>query len=431
MSQLTSCPEDATQARRLPLTGVRVVDYSQFVAGPLATTLLADLGADVIKVEAPVGDAYRHYDPLGGGESRRFYALNRGKRSVVCDLGTSQGRTMSDALIAGADAVVHNMPPVRALKFGLDADSVRALNPRAVVAIVSAFGSDGPHADRIGYDLVAQAYSGLLMADARAEDDVPRRSGGVPYSDITAGLLACISVLAGLAGRRQDGPAPHLEVSLLGAALATQIQTFVRTERDHVRQEEPGRRVTAADLGQVAQVVVEHDQMEPYYRCYEASDGFFALACLNVSQRRRVLGLLGEHDPWVEDPQVPPGSEGERAARSALPHRFAEAFIREPVDHWVGLFKAAAVPAGDVRLVHQLFGDEQVRANGLVQRVRQDRGGSVDLLGSLFKIDGIAEPSPRPAPRLGEHTTQVLSELRLPGPDPLSHVAEPGFVNHT
>lgn len=399
----------------LPLDGLRVLDYSQFVAGPFATTLLADLGADVIKIEAPIGDAYRHYDPLGDGESLRFYALNRGKRSIVCDLKTEHGRTISGALIDSADAVVHNMPPARALAFELDTDSVRARNPRAVVAVVSAFGSDGPHAGRVGYDLVAQAFSGLLMADAREEDVVPRRSGGIPYSDITAGLLACISVLAGLAAREPEA-APHLEVSLLGAALATQVQTFVRSDRDEQAPIEPEATVGRSQLRSVARRITDHDELEPYYRCYEAADGFFVLACLNIAQRRRVLATLGMTDPWVADPQLPPASKEERAARVALSRRFGEVFVTEPVVSWVARFMSSGVPAGDVRLVHQLFADPQVEANGLVQRVRQKRGGAVDLLGTLFKIDGVAQPPSRPAPGLGEHTDALLAELDLPAP---------------
>ena len=411
----------------LPLAGLRILDYSQFVAGPLAATLLADLGADVIKVESPMGDAYRHYEPLGDGESRRFYALNRGKRSVVCDLKSTWGLAVSRALIASADAVLHNMPPDRAVAFGLDAASIRAVNPTAVVTVVSAFGSDGPQAGRIGYDIVAQAYSGLLMADARPDDTVPRRSGGIPYSDITAGMLACVSVLAGLAGRSRQS-APHLEVSLLGAALATQVQDFVRTDLDTRAPESAGTIVTATDLQQVAQRVLEHDELEPYYRCYEAADGFFTLACLNVAQRRRVLAMLRLQDPWVENPQLVPSSAQDRATRVALSRRFAEIFAGATAAHWVAACASADVPAGEVRLVHQLFDDEQVRANGLVQQIEQQRGGSVAVLGSLFKIDGTTESSSRPAPRLGEHTESILTELDLAAPFPQLDDAELGLA---
>lgn len=401
----------------LPLSGYRILDYSQFVAGPLATMLLADLGADVVKVESPAGDAYRHYEPLGGAESRRFYALNRNKRSVVCDLKTAEGRELSRALIASADAVVHNVPPTRAVQFGLDDAAVRAANPHAVVAVVSAFGSHGPHAGRVGYDLIAQAYSGLLMADARVEDAAPRRSGGIPYSDITAGLLACISVTAGLAAR-SDGERPHFEVSLLGASLATQIQDFVRTDDDAPHETHldgaPTPVVTGCDLKQIATAIAEHDTLEPYYRCYEAVDGFFALACLTTAQRQRVLDLLALVDPWVGDPQAPPTSAQEHTTRAALPHRFAELFRQQPVAHWVARLAESGVPAGDVRLVGQLFDDEQVRANGLVQRVVQQRGGTVDLLGSLFKISGAPALAATPAPQLGQHTTALIAELRQP-----------------
>ena len=410
MSRTFERTDPSVTAPSLPLAGFRVLDYSQFVAGPLATMLLADLGADVIKVEAPAGDAYRHYEPLGEGESRRFYALNRNKRSIVCDLKTEEGRAVSRALIASADAVVHNSPPVRAVAFGLDTKSVRDANPGVVVAIVSAFGSEGPHAGRVGYDLIAQAYSGLLMADARRGDDVPRRSGGIPYSDITAGLLACISVTAGLAAR-ETANKPHLEVSLLGASLATQVQTFVRTNSDQRLPTAHPPVVTKTDLAEAGAAIGDHDELEPYYRCYRASDGFFALACLTLAQRRRVLEILDLQDPWAADPQAAPTSTHEREQRTALPNAFAELFASRTVAYWVARFADGEVPAGDVRLVRQLFDDDQVRANGLVRQVQQRQGGTVDLLGSLFKVDGVSEQPPMPAPGLGEHTEQLLAEL--------------------
>ncbi len=393
----------------LPLSGYRVLDYSQFVAGPLATMLLADLGADVVKVESPAGDAYRHYEPLGEGESPRFYALNRNKRSVVCDLKTEAGRAFSRRLIATADAVVHNMPPERAVAFGLDPESIRAVNRRAVVAVVSAFGSAGPQAGKVGYDLIAQAFSGLLMADTRIGDHVPRRSGGIPFSDITAGFLACISVAAGLAGRA-TADRPYFEVSLLGAALATQVQTFVRTQAD-LADDAGEQRVTPTDLRRIGADVAGEEELEPYYRCYQAADGYFALSCLTTTQRMRVLDVLGLQDQWAGDPQAPPLSAAERDQRAALPHQFEGVFLERPVGYWVAAFTRAGVPAGEVRLVDQMFNDGQVRSNGLVRRIEQRQGGPVDVLGSLFKIDGVAHQSPVPAPELGEHTDEIEDEL--------------------
>ena len=212
----------------LPLTGLRVLDYGQYVAAPFATMLLADLGADVVKVEPPRGDEWRRYDPFQPGESRYFYALNRGKRSIALDLKTPEGRERSRELIATADALVHNCLPDRAHEFCLDRESVHEVNERCVIVCVSAFGGDGPDSSRPAYDLIGQALSGLLLADPRPGDTVPRRTGGLALADFTAGLLAALSVTAGLLGR--DTTAPEMEVSLLGAALALQAQRFVSVD---------------------------------------------------------------------------------------------------------------------------------------------------------------------------------------------------------
>ncbi|HEY7147264.1 MAG TPA: CoA transferase [Streptosporangiaceae bacterium] len=400
----------------LPLTGIRVLDYAQYVAGPLATMLLADLGADVIKIEPPHGDAWRHYASHAPGESTYFYALNRGKRSVVLDLKTPAGRAASNRLIATADAVVHNFPPARALSFGLDQDSVRRASSQAVCVWISAFGSTGPDSGRLGYDLIAQALSGLLVADARAGDEVPRRSGGIPFADITSGLLACIAVLAGLR-QRGAGPPPGIEISLLGAALATQVQRFVRPAAGPGPA--AGGQVTRTDLDAIARQAAAAEELEPYYRCYQSADGFVAVACLNTAQRRQLLDLLGCADPWAGNPQSAPAGAAERAQRSLLHRRFASAFLARPTAEWVALLTARNVPASEVRQLDQMFGDRQARANGLVQYLDQPGAGPVGLLGGLFKIDGSPAAAGRPAPALGEHTGEVLrpaDNARRPDP---------------
>lgn len=398
-----------------PLAGLRVLDYAQYVAGPFATMLMADLGAEVIKVEPPQGDAWRHYEPLTPDGGKWFVSLNRNKKSVVADLKTDAGRAFSCALIRSADVVVHNMPPERALRFGMDRESVRSINPSAVWCCVSAFGSDGPESATRGYDLIAQAASGLLLADARPGDEVPRRSGGIAIADLTAGLLTLSAVLAGLADRfrRGDsGSAKGFEVSLLGASLAVQVQRFVA-----LSPPDPAapRQFDNSRLEQLAVEAQQTDDVEPYYRCYEASDGFLALACLNHDQRRKVQAILGIDDPWSANPQAAPADEAERAMRSSLKHRFAEVIKGKPVAHWVSTFEAVDVPSGPVRDIGQVHGSPQVHANGLVQTIDQPGLGPVSVLGSIFKIDGVARPDARTAPRLGEHTQQLMdlvSELR-------------------
>jgi crotonobetainyl-CoA:carnitine CoA-transferase CaiB-like acyl-CoA transferase len=399
-------------AGRLPLAGLRVLEYAQYVAGPFAGMLLADLGADVIKVEPPDGDAWRRYEPFAPGESRYFYGLNRNKRSVVIDLKTEDGVKDSAALIRSADAVLHNFPTDRARRFGLDRASVRDCNPDAVWCCVSALGSDGPQASLTAFDLVAQAMSGLLVSGAQDAASPPQRAGGIAIADFTAGLLAATAVLAGLVGRSR-GAAPGLEVSLLGASLAVQAQRFVSVDgvdpvpvRAELERLPPA---TEADLQRLLDERRAADELEPYYRCYRARDGYFVLACLHERQRRAAAALLDIDDPWVANPQAPPANRLERARRLELVEEIERRLAREPAADWIRRFRAVGVPAAQVQRLDQLFEHEQVDANGLVTTV--DGGaGRVRLLGSVFKVDDVTQAPVGPIPRLGEHTEEVLSE---------------------
>jgi len=392
---------------RLPLAGLRVLDYGQYVAAPFATMLLSDLGADVVKVEPPTGDEWRRYDPFEPGESRYFYALNRGKRSVALDLKTTEGRERSRELIGSADALVHNCLPERARRFGLDRDSVHDVNPRCVTVCVSAFGSDGPDSARPAYDLIGQALSGLLLADPRPGDTVPRRTGGLALADFTAGLLAALSVTAGLLGR--DENAPEVEVSLLGAALALQAQRFVSVA--HVDGEpDGGGSAGHAELRDAAARAEALEALDPYYRAHACADGFVALACLNTAQRLRVGELFGLEDPFAGNPQAAPADADEHRRRSAHVRAVEDAFASLSVREAVDALTAQGVPAGEVRSLDQLFDDEQVRANGLVQAVEQPGVGPVRLLGSPFKVDGRPSGSGRAAPGLDQHAGELLGE---------------------
>jgi crotonobetainyl-CoA:carnitine CoA-transferase CaiB-like acyl-CoA transferase len=382
-----------------PLTGLRVLDYGQYVAGPFATMLLADLGADVVKVEPPAGDQWRRYDPHAPGESRHFYALNRNKRSVALDLKTAPGRRESAELIRSADALVHNCLPERARRFGLDRESVRAVNPRCVWVNVSAFGSSGPDAQRPAYDLISQALSGLLAAHPRTGDAVPKRMGGLAVADFMAGALTAISVVAGLVDRGES--AGGFEVSLLGAALSLQAQRFVALPGE-LEGAEP---LTTDRLELLAQSIEQAERLDPYYRAYACADGgFVAVSCLNTPQRRAVCDLFGLEDPFVEDPQAAPAAAAELAARLEHVARVEEAFSVLTVPIAVAQLTKRGVPAAEVRQLGQLFTDAQARANGLVQTL-----GRLTLLGNVFKVDGQAETARQGAPGLDEHRAELLA----------------------
>jgi crotonobetainyl-CoA:carnitine CoA-transferase CaiB-like acyl-CoA transferase len=391
------------RVRRRPLEGLLVLDFSQYVAGPLATMLLSDLGADVIKVERPGGDAYRNYDALTPGQGRYFCSLNRGKSSVVCDLSEASGRVLAEGLIARADAIVHNFLPQRAVAFGLDAASVKRLNPRVVVCTVSAFGSVGPEAGTPGYDLIAQASSGLLALAARPGQQVPERVGGIPLADFTTGLLATVAVLSGLIDRERRGDddseatVSDFEVSLLGASLtlqAQQISAGSTVEAQRLDREASHEQATARAAAA---------KLEPYYRCYETADVFVAVACLDVAQRLRMLGLLGLQDPWVENPQRLPVDSEERATREALVTEVEKRLRGASAAAWLERFSKAGVPAAEVMSTTAAADSEQALANGLVLTLDQPGLGPMRFLGGVLKQGGEPLMTRRPAPRAGEH----------------------------
>ena len=300
---------------------------------------------------------------------------------------------------------MHNCLPERARRFGLDRDSVHAANPRCVTVCVSAFGSSGPDADRPAYDLIGQALSGLLTADPRGGDPIPRRPGGLALADFTAGLLAALAVTAGLLGRTHE--AAELEVSLLGAALALQTQRFVAVDGRDEARDGPAF-ADRAGLEALADRVAALESLDPYYRAHACADGFIALACLNTEQRRQVCALLELEDPWVENPQAEAADPDELERRAAHAHAVEAGFARLGVREAVEALAARRVPASEVRRLEQLFDDEQARANGLVQTVDQPGVGPVRLLGGVVKVDGEAGRPQRPAPALGQHHDELL-----------------------
>ena len=388
----------------LPLWGVRVLEYAQYVAGPLCGVLLHDLGADVVKVEPPAGDGYRYVMPVAAGFGRYFVPLNRGKRSVVLDLKSEEGRERSAALLATADIVLHNYQPERAAAFGLDGDELLSSRPELVVGVVTSFGQEGPLAGTPAYDLVAQARSGLLTSHAGPGDTVPVRAGGIPMADLTAGYLLASSVLAALVSARTSGAGSVVDVSLLAAALAVQVQDLVWLEGEGDAR---ARTATPADLASRADEIAGGISMNPYYRCFATRNGFLAVACLNAAQRRAFLALFGLDDPTVDAPDIVPSDREILTAKRRLTSEIEHRFEDEPGSAWLERLAAAGVPASPVLMRESVQADEQVVASGLVAEVEQPGLGRVRMLGSLVGRRGEAEA----APLLGADTDAVLGEL--------------------
>ena len=391
-----------------PLEGVRVVEYAQYVAGPLCGVLLADLGADVVKVEPPTGDGYRHVLPVAPGVGRYFVPLNRGKRSAVVDLKTADGLGASARLLGSADVVLHNFPRERAERFGLAWEHVHAAHSALVVGRVTSFGTTGPLADAPAYDLVAQARAGLLTAHASEGDTVPVRAGGIPMADLTAGFLLATGVLAALVRARETGEGELVDVSLLAAALAVQLQDLVWLDGEG--EGEVARTTDRGHLSARAAEIAGGVAMNPYYRCFEASDGFVAVACLNVAQRRAFVGLFEHDDPTIAAPDLIPDDSSVLTAKEELTATIAHAFTERSVDEWLERLETAGVPCGRVQQRETVYADPQVVAERLVGRVTQPGLGDVDLLSPFIRIGG-ETPSPAAAPALGADTEAVLAEL--------------------
>jgi crotonobetainyl-CoA:carnitine CoA-transferase CaiB-like acyl-CoA transferase len=384
-----------------------VLEYAQYVAGPLCGVVLRDLGAEVTKIEPPAGDGYRYVMPVAPGLGRLFIPLNRGKRSVVLDLKTPAGRECNEALLARADVVLHNYTAARAEAFGLAWEHLHAAHPRLVVGVVSSFGATGPLAGTPAYDLVAQARSGLLTAHAGPGDEIPVRAGGIPLADLTAGHLLASSVLAALVAARDSGVGTLVDVSLHAAALAVQVQDLVWLEDE---LPDASRLATGDDLAARAAEIAGDLARNPYYRCFATPDGFVAVACLNLAQRRAFLALFDRDDPTIGAPDLVPPDEQTLAEKQRLTSEIELRFAAEPASVWLERLAAAGVPASPVLVRESVAADEQVQASELVAEVAQPGLGRVRLLRSLVG-EAASAPAPAPAPALGADTEAVLAEL--------------------
>ncbi len=402
--------------------GIRVLDLSEYIAGPLAGELLADLGADVIKVEPPLGDFWRHTAPVAPGESRGFVGVNKGKRSISLDLKQEEGRAVFRRLAETADIVLANYRPGVAERLGVDYTTLSAINPRIIYCQNTAFGSEGPYRDRPGFDLVSQAMTGIMAFEG---------SGGLPHpiittspTDLAAGMFLAYGAAAALYHRERTGRGQFIETSLFAAGIAVQyrpmfsIERLDREPRERLlaameRARAEGRRVEEA-LQEVPQRQETGRRNNPYYKVYETKDSYVALACLNNRLRRAAVRVLGVEDPRVE------GDTFDTEALSpeenlVLNELIAAIFSTRTTDEWVAAFDAAGVPSGPVRYTAELFDDPQVQAMELLREFDHPVLGPVVMANSPLRMSGGETGTRRPSPALGQHTREVLAELGYTG----------------
>ena len=378
--------------RSLPLAGIRVLDCSRVLAGPFATMLLADLGADVIKVESPAGDETRRWGPPFWGErdegmSAYFTSVNRNKRSVVLDLKTDAGRAALDALAAASDILVHNFRPDTAARLGLDPSRLAERHPRLVTAVVGGYGGGDPvQRNRPAYDLLAQAVSGLMSVTGEA-GGAPMKTG-VAVLDLIAGLEVAVTALAALVGR-EASPVSRVEVSLVEVGVTTLVNVLANYLASGAEPERHGN---------------AHANIVPY-QSLPTVDGHIVIAVGNDAQFGRLLGALG-----LRDIDGRFATNADRIARrEELIAWLGEAVASRRRDELVDLLAAVDVPAGPVLPVSEAVAAmERAHPAGWVEQA-----DGIRLAPSPLRLDGERAPMRRPPPRLGQHTDEVLREIGL------------------
>lgn len=382
-----------------PLKGVRVIELARVLAGPWAGQLLADLGADVIKIESPEGDDTRRWGPpfVSGSNGENlsaayYHSANRGKRSVVLDLKSGQGRADAVELARGADVLIENFKVGGLKKFGLDYESLSRINPKLVYCSITGFGQDGPYASRPGYDFIIQGMAGMMSLTG--EPGREPQKAGVAIADIFTGLYAVIAIQAALLHVRAGGEGQHIDMALFdaqAAVLANHNLSYLVSGRV------PGQAGNA------------HLNIAPY-EVFPAADGHLIVAVGNDGQFRRMCEVLGL-DGVADDADFA-SNAGRVANRDRLHDMIAGRTGSWPRDALLAALEGAGVPAGPINNIAQMFADPQAVHRGLRIDLPDRDGNVIPGVRSPILMSGTPLAYDRPSPRLGEHTDEVLGELK-------------------
>lgn len=387
--------EPSPEAAPGALSGIRVLDLSQVMSGPFCTMILADLGADVIKIENPeAGDQTRKswgYSVIGE-DSRAFLSLNRNKRSVVLDLKSDDDRRAFLSLARTADVVIENFRPGVATRLGVGYDAVRAVRPDIVYASISGFGQTGPYADYPGYDLIAQAMTGIMSVTGEP-GGAPVKSD-IPVADLGSGMFAAIGILAALHSRRVSGEGQYLETSLFESALALSVWQSTEFWSTGVSPEPLG----------------SANRMSAPYQALATSDGYVTVGANNEKLWRLLCAVIGApelvHDPRFLD------NNRRMANRPVLVTELEQRLGDRTTDEWVTAMLAAGVPAGAIRNYQEVLEhDPHVKARGMVAAFDHPVEGRTSVLASPLKLSRTPVRVSSPPPLLGQHTREVLDAL--------------------
>ncbi|MFN0070377.1 MAG: CaiB/BaiF CoA transferase family protein [Chloroflexota bacterium] len=394
-----------------PLQGIRVLDFSRILAGPYCTMVLADMGAEVIKIERPgTGDETRAWGPpFVGGESAYFLCVNRNKKSVVVDLSQPEGRQIIHDLASRSDVLVENFRPGAMEKLGLGYDQLRAINPRLVYCAISGFGRSGPDRDRAGVDVIVEGVGGLMSITG--EPGGPPVKVGVAIIDVATALHAHGAIIAALFERERTGNGRRLDFSLL----EVQIATLINIGSDYLIGGVVPQRWGSA-----------HTSIVPY-QAFEASDGYVVVGAVNESLWHRFCAAVEQphlaHDPRFATNQL----RGEH--RVELLKLLQPIFHGRPRADWLDRFRSQGIPCGPINMLDEVYEDPQVQHLGIVQEIDHPSAGRIKLAGSPIRADDQQLRIRLPPPRLGEHTEAVLMHDLGYEIERIEQLAKAGVIN--
>ena len=408
-------------AARGPLHGIRVLEFSQIVAGPVAGLNLADLGADVIKVEPPRGDAHRFVGTTVPGESKMFQGNNRGKRGIVVDLQDPRGLALIHGMLPSIDVVIINYRPGVAERLGLGYEALKRLRPDLIYAQITGFGETGPLAHEGGSDIVAQAHSGLMATEAKFDDAGALGYIAVPLADYAAGFAGAMAICAALLHRERTGEGQCVSTSLLRSGLFLQNRYVMREPATDSALGDPTHellhqaRERGATIRELVDIRTPRTRLASpfalYYRAYRARDGAVVLGALTPANRdalRQVLRVVGEHSDE-------PGYDASDPANLAEIKRWRawiqERMLTKTVDEWVASIQAVGVPVARVNFPEEMAENPQAIADGIFLDLDHRITGPQRVVGPAVTMSLTPTGSTLPAPAFGEHTAEILREF--------------------
>ena len=402
-----------------PLNGIKIIEFTQIIAAPFGGMLLADMGAEIIKVEPLEGEPWRLHTEFIPKESKTFIGLNRGKKSLPLDLQSPEGLEIAQKLVADADVVIINARPDVPKNLGIDYETLSQINPKIIYCDNTAFGRRGPHGYRPGYDLIVQAMSGLLAADNKVVDGVPQQVTATAVADYTTGVAIAWGVSAALFSREKTGKGQKIDTTLLSTSLLIQ-GGFMELE-DHGKDEKDELVETLGALREAGlpyTSLLEQQQVYSpfntafriYYTTYQTSNDVIAIACLSNRLRKKAADAIGVIDPRFSDDFDPDDPDSIDAIES-LSEQIKSILITKTCQEWLAIFDDAGVPAGPVRFIQELTDDEQVIANDMVVEVNHSLAGKVRMAGPMIQMSETPLEAKSASPALGEHTDQIMLAL--------------------